>query len=310
MIKSITYKPHLFEGGAGAAAASTAVGTGAADAAGQQVETSGRAGAAKSSAILYGKQSTAEDAHTSTLTSSSTADDRKAAYQAARQEYKAEIDGEIQSAIKKRYKDYKAMQAERDSSRALMQMIASKYGVEDASDTAALMDAINADGSFYEDAAMREGLTVSQYKEMERLKRDNAALQQAQQQDQQQRYKAAKTAEWMQQADAAKAKWPSFDFESELQNPEFGKLLQSGISVEHAFVVLHQDELMQSAMAATANNVAAQTAANIAARGQRPRENGATSGGAAVIKSDVSKLTRADRKEIARRVRMGENISF
>jgi hypothetical protein len=308
MVKSITYKPHLFEGGAGAAAASAAASTGA-DAAGQQVEMSGGAGASKSSTILYGKQA-AEDAHTSIITSSDTADDRKAAYQAARQEYKAEIDGEIQHAIQKRYKDYKTMQAERDSSRALMQMIASKYGVDDASDAAALMDAINADDSFYEDAAMREGLTVSQYKEMERLKRDNAAMQAAQQQDQQQRYKAAKTAEWMQQADAVKAKWPSFDFESELQDPEFGKLLQSGISVEHAFVVLHQDELMQSAMAATANNVAAQTAANIAARGQRPRENGATSGGAAVIKSDVSKLTRADRKEIARRVRMGENISF
>ena len=142
--------------------------------------------------------------------------------------------------------------------------------------------------------------------EMEQLRKENAAAR-----GERDHARAQLQVEsWMKEAAEVSEKWPQFRFEEELKREDFGRLLRAGVSVEHAFQVVHADELMQSAMAATANNVAAQTAANIAARGQRPRENGATSGGAAVIKSDVSKLTRADRKEIARRVRMGENITF
>ena len=49
---------------------------------------------------------------------------------------------------------------------------------------------------------------------------------------------------------------------------------------------------------------------NIRARGARPQENGAAPKSAVVVKDDVSKLTPADRAEIARRAAMGETITF
>ena len=48
----------------------------------------------------------------------------------------------------------------------------------------------------------------------------------------------------------------------------------------------------------------------IIAGGQRPTENGMNSQGAAVVKSDVSQLSKADRQEIIRRVQRGERIRF
>ena len=48
----------------------------------------------------------------------------------------------------------------------------------------------------------------------------------------------------------------------------------------------------------------------LAANGARPQENGMSSKSAAVVKSDVSQLTTADRQEIIRRVQRGEKIRF
>jgi hypothetical protein len=60
----------------------------------------------------------------------------------------------------------------------------------------------------------------------------------------------------------------------------------------------------------TAKKVEQNLTNKIIANGARPSENGNSSQGASVTKSDVSALTKADRAEIARRVARGEKISF
>lgn len=305
---TIKFNPHLFEGGTGAGA-----GTGASGA------SSGQAAAAPSDEntgkVIYGKQlvenadAAGQQSEPSTTVTSDTAEERKIRYQNARAEFKAEFDADVQQIINRRFKDMKNLEASNGRMQQVMDMLAARYGV-DASDSDAVMQAINEDEGFYEEAAQREGLTVAQYKEMSRLQRENETFRQQQEQAQQHQQAQQQMDDWMRQADALTQKYPGFDFATELQNPEMGKLLTAGVPVETAYLVLHNDELIQGAMYATANNVAAATAQNIAARGQRPRENGATSQSSAVVKSDVHKLSRADRAEIARRVLMGENISF
>ena len=49
---------------------------------------------------------------------------------------------------------------------------------------------------------------------------------------------------------------------------------------------------------------------NIKAKGNRPQESAAKGTQGVIIKSDPSKLTAEDRAEIARRVMMGEEITF
>ena len=52
------------------------------------------------------------------------------------------------------------------------------------------------------------------------------------------------------------------------------------------------------------------TVAKIKNKSSRPAENGTSSSSSAIVKSDVSNLTKADRAEIARRAAKGEIISF
>ena len=57
-------------------------------------------------------------------------------------------------------------------------------------------------------------------------------------------------------------------------------------------------------------SAAQQVTDNVRARGARPAENGVSSGSGFLVKSDVSKLTKKDRAEIARRAAHGEKIVF
>ena len=115
---------------------------------------------------------------------------------------------------------------------------------------------------------------------------------------------------WMQQADEAKKVYPSFDLRAEMNNPKFVDLLRSNIDVRTAYEVIHKDEIIPAAMQFTAQTVESKIAKKIASNGARPSENGMSSQSAAVVKSDVSQLSKADRAEIIRRVQRGEKIRF
>ena len=76
------------------------------------------------------------------------------------------------------------------------------------------------------------------------------------------------------------------------------------------YEVMHKDEIIHGAMQFTAQEVEKKVTNKIRANGARPSENGMSSQGAAVVKSDVSQLSNADISEVLRRVRRGEKISF
>jgi hypothetical protein len=59
-----------------------------------------------------------------------------------------------------------------------------------------------------------------------------------------------------------------------------------------------------------AQQIEQKVANKIKAGGARPSENGMSSQSAAVVKSDVSQLSKEDRAEIIRRVQRGERIRF
>ena len=142
------------------------------------------------------------------------------------------------------------------------------------------------------------------------MERENAELKAQMQEAQRQENGKKLYAAWMQQADEAKKVYPSFDLRAEMNNPKFVDLLRSNIDVRTAYEVLHKDEIIPAAMQFTAKTVESKLAKSIAANGARPSENGMSSQSAAVVKSDVSQLSKADRAEIIRRVQRGEKIRF
>ena len=82
----------------------------------------------------------------------------------------------------------------------------------------------------------------------------------------------------------------------ELENPDFARLLNSGVEPGTAYEVVHHEELTGRA-------------ARLAENAARPQENGLGSGSlAAVTKPDPRSLTRAERKLLRRRAARGEEI--
>ncbi len=224
-------------------------------------------------------------------------------------QYKEQYDARVQDTIQKRLKSSKETVDKYNALTPTLELLAKKYGV-DASDIEALNLAISEDDSYYEEEALEKGLTVQQLKEIRKMERENADLRR-QMQEQQTKENASKLyASWMNQAEDAKKVYPSFDLNAEMQNPKFVDLLRSNIDVRTAYEVLHKDEIIPAAMQFTAKTVESKIAKKIAANGARPAENGMRSQSAAVVKSDVSQLSKADRQEIIRRVQRGEKIRF
>jgi hypothetical protein len=188
-------------------------------------------------------------------------------------------------------------------------MLARKYGVK-SDDIEALNKAIEEDDAYYEDEAMEKGITVEQLKEFRKMERENADLRRQMQERQTKENAERMYAGWMEQAEAAKAVYPTFDLKAEMNNPQFVNLLRNNIDVRTAYEVLHKDEIIPAAMQFTAKAVEQKLTNKIMSGGARPVENGNRSQSAAVVKSDVSQLSKADRQEIIRRVQRGEKIRF
>jgi LysM repeat protein len=237
-------------------------------------------------------------------------DDRNAKFEALiKGEYKDLYDARVQDTVQKRLKSSKETVDKYNELTPTLEALAKKYGV-DASDIKALNKAIEDDDSYYEQEALEKGITVEQLKEIRKMERENADLKK-QMEEQSRRDNANKLyAQWMEQEKQTKQVYPSFELRAEMQNPKFVDLLRNNIDVRTAYEVIHKDDIIAGAMQFTAKKVEQNLTNKIIANGARVTENGNSSQGASVTKSDVSALTKADRAEIARRVARGEKISF
>ena len=262
--------------------------------------------------VVYGKQATpiAEETTPAAEVQTPTTEDRTAKFEELiKGEFKDLYDARVQDTIQKRLKASKDIVEKYEALAPTLEILAKKYGV-DAADAKALNKAIEEDDSYFEEEALEKGISVEQLKEQKKMMRENAELRK-QLEEQNRRDNANKVyAQWMEQAEKAKAVYPSFDFKTEMQNPQFVNLLRSNIDVRTAYEVIHKDDIIHGAMQFTAQKTAQKLADKIIANGARPAENGNSSQGATVVKSDVSQLSKADRAEIIRRVQRGEKIRF
>ena len=223
--------------------------------------------------------------------------------------YKEQYDSRMQDTIQKRLKGSKETVEKYEKLAPVLDIMGKKYGV-DATDIDALAKAIEEDDSYFEQEALEMGVSVERYREIRKMQRENEALRKQVQEQQTQENANRILKGWMDQAGAVQQVYPSFDLKTEMQNPKFVDLLRSNIDVRTAYEVIHKDDIIRSAMQFTAQTVESKIAKGIAAQGARPAENGMSPNSPAVVKSDVSKLTKKDIAEIGRRVARGERISF
>lgn len=311
----------LFDGG-------TAAGTGA-EGAGAQGETNGGSGNTRrgksGETILYGKQpsvakegstdsgtpAAGEEQEPEVQTTSNTLEDRKKAYFAFvnSEDYKDIYVQEQQRMLNKRFKEVKGLETSLEAQKPILDMLMSRYKIADG-DMGKLQTALEKDHSYWEQAAEEAGLTVEQYQDMQRLQRENAELKAMKQQKQASEAAQQQVTKWMQESEGLKSVYKNFDLRTELNNPQFLSMLKSGVPVKSAYEVVHMEDIKAGIAQMTAKATEKQVTDNIRAKGQRPPENGTSAQSAFTVKDDVSKLSRKDRAEIARRVARGETIAF
>ena len=257
--------------------------------------------------VQYGKQEVAPAAEVQT--ESATVDRNAEFEKLIKGEYKDLYDAKMQDTVQRRLKGTKETVEKYNSLLPIIETLAKKHGV-DAADIKALSKAIEEDDSYFEDEALEKGITVEQLKYIRKMEKENAELLREKQQKESKENADRLYSTWMNQAEQARTVYPSFDLATEMQNPQFIKLLRSNVDVRTAYEVLHKDEIIPAAMQFTAKTVEQKIANNIASGSRRPTENGMSSQSAAVVKDDVSRLTKADRDEIIRRVQRGDKIVF
>lgn len=259
------------------------------------------------SAVKYGIQE--ESAPAAEVQETTTTDPNAEFEKLIKGQYKQQYDQKVQDIIRKRLKGPMETVEKYTALQPVLEILAKKHGV-DAGDIDALTKAIEADDSYFEQEAMELGMSVKQLKELRSAQRENADLRRQIQERQKQENAEKIYSTWMQQAEETKKVYPGFDLRAELGNSKFLDLLNSNIDVRTAYEVLHKDDIIPAAMQFAAKTVESKIASKIASGASRPAENGMNSGSAAVVKSDVSQLTKADRQEIIRRVARGEKIRF
>ena len=235
---------------------------------------------------------------------------RKAFGELMRGEYNREFGEMIVQATQKAYD---SILNEQGPVGRILNALGQKYGTAPG-DYEALAAAVEGgvvkDDAYYEDMAMKKGISVQLAKEMDALESENAKHRAAEQQ----RAEAAKMEAIQQEWDAAVerigAEDPDFDIKTALADPDFAQMLKLGVKMEDAYKARYFDDIMARKTAETAKKTESGVVERIRQRGARPSENGTNPVGAAVLKTDVSKLTPAQCEELERRAMRGQIITF
>ena len=221
--------------------------------------------------------------------------------------YREQYEGHIRKLMSESAKTQKAQKQQLDDANAVLQLIGSRYGI--ANGTAQdIMRAIENDNAYWEEAAAKEGISVEQYKYMKKIESQNRIFREQAENAQRELNRQRMFAKWDQEASALKQFYPSFNLQQEMQNPDFQRLLGSGIDMRTIYEVLHQDEILSGAMKYTAETVAKKQVDAIRSNQSRPQEAAAQRGSAFEFSKDVSKMSDAEILEYGRKVKNGELI--
>ena len=211
--------------------------------------------------------------------------------------------------MKDRLKGSKQTESKLKDAEALLNLVGERYGW-DGKDYAALRTSLESDKAYLEEEALAKGMTVEQLADMKRMERENKALREQQRQADERAAFEQKFAGWNAEAAALANVYPNLNLTEEFNNPQFVRLLDSGVGVKAAYQAVHFDELMGGALQYTAQQAQKAALDGVKAGAMRPNENGTKGSHGANQKIDVTKLTKEDRMRLADEARRGKTITF
>lgn len=210
--------------------------------------------------------------------------------------YNKQYEQRLKTTLDGRFKQNKEQNAEIEKSRKVMQKLAQVYGV-DPTDIDGIDSALDNDENLFSAAAEKEGMSVEAFKELSRLKAEDAVRQRMEAENQQRINMQKDFDRWTNEAEGVKEKYPDFDFFTEFESNEaFGRLLINGFPVENAYEATHLDDIKRF----TTKQAEERIAKSYAANRSRPDENAGSRNAAATAKRDVASLTDEELDEIDR----------
>ena len=226
-------------------------------------------------------------------------------------EYKEQHQRHFQEAFNKRYGEYKSMAEKMLNISPILDALQQRYQTKNGTPEE-LLEALNNDDDYFEQAADAAGLTVEQLKHMRRIEAENQRYQR-ERRIIEARLRSEETAKkWQSEAEEVKKIYPTFDFRKAMENERFKDLMnpKNNIDMRTAYEVAFIDDIKNSVAMSTAQQTQKDVVNNILARGQRPAENGVSSRNGVVIQNDPSKWTKKNRDEIERKVLAGAKIKL
>ncbi len=218
-------------------------------------------------------------------------------------EYKQDFGDRVQRILDRRLK---SCNAELSAARPVMALLRQRYEIADGEGAAeAVRKALESDEAYWSSAAAAAGMKPAQYRRLLQAEADSQELRTLREAQQTKQLQNELYHRLNAEASQVRAQYPDFDLRAELQqNPHFGKLIERQVDMLTAYRLCHQDELLSQA----AQQAERQALDKVRANRRRPAENG--SGGTQPVKlgSDPSKWSRAQLREVERRVARGERI--
>ena len=183
----------------------------------------------------------------------------------------------------------------------VIDMLMQRYQIGDG-DMGKLSQAIENDDAYWSEAAEEAGMSVEQYKQFQKLQRENEALLRQQRQRQNDQRRSSSSSSGTARPNRSRG-CTQLRPQRGGQNPQFLSMLRAGVRPTRLKWCTDQIKAGVATMQAKATEK--QVVDGIRAKGARPQENGTTSQGAFIVKDDVSKLSKRDRAEIIRRAAQG-----
>ena len=226
--------------------------------------------------------------------------------------YKDAYDKDFQQRFQKlfdqRFKGVKADQERLSSYQPIIDTLSARYGITDG-DMGKLSQAIDSDQSLWEEAAEEAGLTVEQYRRVQRMEMENQRLKAAQRETIQHQMAQQQMQVWQGQIQQVQQSYPDFNLEAEMQNPAFQAMLRAGASIQNAYEATHIDQIKAALAQRTAKSTEKKVTDNIRKKGMRPQEVGGAQPGVP-LNADLKNSTAKQRAEWAARAERGEQITF
>ncbi len=225
-------------------------------------------------------------------------------YELFRRKYADRIESERSMHVRKSCEKAVRILSKLDS---MLNILAVRYGVKPG-DVDGIVRGVVTDPAMNEGIVTKRGYPAAGMTGMSALERENKMLREQASEFYKLRRNEEMFGEWERDSEKIRRLYdPQFNLNEQIaSDPEFLRLLKSGVSADSAYCLRHKDSIDAFA----AKRMKEALAQNVTARGMRPNENGSSDISAVSFGTDMKNLSRKAREDIRRKVKAGEKIYF